>query len=546
LKQFLPSCVKTNLAACNITSIIDMARDQLQRLLHELKTFAHLDAAARAAVRRRASQLELQSLEDADSLIAALAERVADDLGDEELRGDHGFWAALLSPLGRLPPAAHRVGVLKPSAVSRAEQLYHWLGPPSQSRHFLLALLAGSGRSEALAAFAELIVADPPGRPEDATLAFVPLFQRRNNAEEALFPRLLDGLEHPAIAAAVLDLANYLTRESLTATHPASSRVDRLAELLGGLVSRLARVEERPDEFADSPSELNALVGDSVELIVSLCHALAMIGEPRVTGKLHQALELSHRRLRTEAAFALACLQDDRGAEALAQMASEPVVRPRALAYLEELGMLLRAGEADRSPEARAEGELAAWLASPMQFGLPPQKLELFDSRRQYWPGDAEAVDCYLFRYEYRLGDRGLSGIAIAGPVIHALRANLEDLPPADIYAAYAGWCAEHEEIGEISPEQLSLEQLETWEQRQAELDEQGYQDVKLAKLGRFFDEEHFVAAARRGGQPGVVIVDGEQIEWRPVGLGSRPLGVYEIYEIHKGRKLLRTFNPDF
>src|SRR6185437_13231302 len=336
-----------------------------------------------------------------------------------------------------------------------------------------------------------LIVADPPGRPQDAALAFVPLFQRRNNAAAVPFPRLLDGLEHPAIAAAVLDLANYLSREGLTATHPASSRVDRLAELLGGLVSRLARLEERPEEFADSPAELNAVVGESVELIVSICHALAMIGEPSVTGKLHQALELSHRRLRTEAAFALASLEDDRGAEVLAQMAAEPVVRPRALAYLEELGMLSRAGEADRSPAARAEGELAAWLALPMQFGLPPQKLELFDSRRQHWPGDAEPVDCYLFRYEYRLGDRGVSGIALAGPITHALRADLEDLSPADIYAAYAGWCAEHEEIREISPDELSLEQLETWRQCQRELDEQGYENVRLAKLGYFFDEQH-------------------------------------------------------
>src|SRR6185312_14143085 len=194
----------------------------------------------------------------------------------------------------------------------------------------------------------------------------------------------------------------------------------------------------------------------------------------------------------------------------------------------------------DRSPAARAEGELAAWLALPMQFGLPPQKLELFDSRRQHWPGDAEPVDCYLFRYEYRLEDRGVSGIALAGPITHALRADLEDLSPADIYAAYAGWCAEHEEIREILPDELSLEQLETWQQCQRELDEQGYEDISLAKLGYFFDEQHFVASARRGGQSGVAIADGEQIEWRPIGLGSRPLDVDAIYQIHKGRKLLR------
>ena len=478
-------------------------------------------------------------------MLAALA-RLLDDSGETDtLQHDHGLWLHLSAGLARLAVDEPRSQAIPPAALENAIALYRRLGAASEARHALLALLAGSGQPETLAAFAELVVADPPSRPQDAALAFVPLFREQRLAAAGLFPRLLDALEHPSTAAVVLDLANFLTRQRLAAPHPAAARVERLVALLGGLTSRLARLEEHPEEFAKSPAELHSLVAESVDLVVGLCHALAMIGDTRATPKLRQTLELSHRRLRTEAAFALASLKDDRGVEALAEMASEPIARARALAYLEELGMLSRAREADRSPVARAEGELVAWLASPVGFGLPPQNLELFDSCRQFWPGFADEVDCYLFRYEYRMGEKKLSGIAMAGPITHAMRADLEDLPPAEIYAIYAGWCAEHESIGQLAPEQLSPEQNDEWRRLHAELSEQGCEDIRLVKLGRFFGEEHFVATARRGGQAGVLISDQEEIAWHPLGFGARPLGPDEFYYVHLGRKLLRAFNPE-
>lgn len=517
--------------------------EQLEQLLKDLANYAALDADARAEVRRRASLLALRSDEAAASCLASLAKWAARQGDDHSLAGDQALWAALVGAIHRT--WAKAAAPLQGESVRHATALYGWLGPESQARHLLLACLAASGRPEALAAFAELIVTDPPRRAQDAVLAFVPLFQRRDDAAKLLFPRLLDALAHPAVAAVVLDLANFLSRERNVEPHPASARVHQLAELLGGLAARLARLEERPKEYASSPAALNAMVAESVELIVALCHALAMIGDPSVSGKLHQALELSHRRLRTEAAFALARLEDDEGVKRLVQMAGEPVVRPRALAYLEELGQLSRANEADRSPAARAEGELAAWLASPTHFGLPPHRLELFDSQRQFWPGCSESVDCYLFRYEYFIGDRTISGIAMTGPVTHAMRVDLEDLPPADIYAAYAGWCAEHEEIRELPAEQLSADEQARWEQREQTLADGGYEDVQLLTLGRFFDDEIYVASARKQYTAGVLIIDGEQLEWHPLGPGRRSLGPSELYLIHKGRKLLRAFNPE-
>jgi len=36
-----------------------------------------------------------------------------------------------------------------------------------------------------------------------------------------------------------------------------------------------------------------------------------------------------------------------------------------------------------RTPEARAEGDLAAWMAQPMRFGVAPDNLELIDRKKQ-------------------------------------------------------------------------------------------------------------------------------------------------------------------
>ena len=52
---------------------------------------------------------------------------------------------------------------------------------------------------------------------------------------------------------------------------------------------------------------------DGVGLAVALCDALAQIGNKEAIGKLYQAMDLSHRRLRTEAAAALAKLGEEAG-----------------------------------------------------------------------------------------------------------------------------------------------------------------------------------------------------------------------------------------
>jgi hypothetical protein len=344
----------------------------------------------------------------------------------------------------------------------------------------------------------------------------------------------------------------------MVAKHPAADRLPQLLALYSGLVNHLQNLEQQPQQFvqaaaksgaapliaAEAGAQLRRMVASSVELLVSLSSALALIGDQRAVGKLRQALELSHRRLRAETAAALGRLGDAEGIKTLVRLAAEPSVRRRAIAYLEELGKLDEAPEDYRTEVALAEADFAAWLTEPTQLGLPPHAIALFDSRRQRWPGYDEAIDCYLFRYEYQLGRGHLRGVGIAGPVLHAMATDLGHLPPEDIYAIYAGWHAEHDEVSETESQSLSTDQSQLAETARGDLEEIGYEDVRVLKLGRFFGDTIAVAEATLAGDEGLVVTAGDRVQWFPHKAGEPRLGADEIYCLFKGRALLSAFNP--
>jgi hypothetical protein len=443
--------------------------------------------------------------------------------------------------------AAGKTGSIADDHLPAIERLYRGLGRQSGARTQLLAWLAQGG-SEALALLRELMVSDPPDDDTQIVQALAPLFQRRRGEVAALFPELLDALAHPAVAAPVLDLANYLTREQLVPRHPAADRAGQLSALLGQLIQQLSRLEEQPTAQGDSPLELSRRVARGVALAVSLCDALALIGEAGAVPKLYQALEVGHRRVRTEAAAALARLGERRGVEELVTLATEPVARLRVLAYADELGIRDKLNPEHTTAVARAEAELCVWLAEPTQFGLPPSACELFDERRQHWPGYAEPVECFLFRFQYVVtvegeGERSFSNIGIAGPLAHAFVADLADLPPDDIYAAFAGWQAAHDEIREYDVARLSkAEQLEV-ERLKRRLHDAGYRDIEPHTMAYFFGEKALAALAALDGVTGVAVVDFAEVSFFPQRSVRRPLGPAEALCIYKGRKLLKTFN---
>lgn len=466
--------------------------------------------------------------------------------------------AARLSPevIELLAAVLPNLQVLSPEELQRRERarlsqetiealvsLYKHLRGDGAFRYHVLRLLASDASRLALERFAELVATDPPPGGEEVDLAFLPLFRNRSLDAAPLFPRLLDALQYPAVATAVVDLANYVTRQRLLPSHPAATQSKRLAKLLSELVQYLHRIAERPQQFSDDAGELSRKLSETGGLFTALCDALGLIGDREVAPKLYPALELEHRRLRTEAAAALARLQDPRGLAAMEELAGDAAARTRVLAYMEELGEVERIAPEHQSPAARAEGEMANWLSQPMQYGLPPHELDLVDAHRQFWPGYDEPVDCYLFSFRYDFPFASWKGVGITGPVTHAIAADLDDFTPREIYALYAGWHAVHDEIWETWADKLDASQIARFDQLLGRLVSEGFQNPQLVKVGYFFEQELPVISAWREGQPGVVIVDEERCEWHPIG--ETRLGPQEFYDMHKGRKLLRTFNPD-
>ncbi len=514
--------------------------DRLQTLLSDISRVSELPTAERARCLNRAGWLaEAERPEQAEFVGALLTLNVPlDEPADELLR----------AVLGKLA-VQRRTTVGESNSELREEltQLYRHLGPPSRARAQILAWLALRSSHAELRLLADLLVEDPPREEEDVLLALTPLFQNPELPVEALFPRLLDALSHPLLAAGVLDLANFVLRQKLVKLHPAAAVSVKLTELLGQLVGTLGKLTEQAPSEEQSMAEIGRQVAQSVSLAVSLCDALALIGDQSATGKLHQAMDLGHRRLRTEAAAALARLGESHGKEELVKLAAEPVARLRVLEYAKELGLEDKIEPEFRTPQARAEAELTVWLAEPTQFGLPPTKCELFDQRQQFWPGFSESVECFLFRFTYELtvddAARTYSNIGIAGPLAHAFTADLADLSPDDIYAAFAGWDAQHEDIREYDVARLSKSEQMEVVRLERRLHDAGYREIQAVQMGYFFGEKALIAQASRESISGIAIADFSDVSFFPIRNVRKALGPREAYSIYKGRKLLKTFN---
>jgi hypothetical protein len=467
---------------------------------------------------------------------------------DSATERDPRLWTAALARLSQAwlrDRKTTEAKQLAPSSRERIASLYRALGQADVPRGALLALLARAADQASLAEFAQLAVDDPPRSPRDALQAIAPLFQLASYDPSPLFPRLFDALAEPALAAAVLDLTNFLFSQGRMAIHPAAARSAALAELLGQLVQRLGKAGDAATA-ADATAR-RAQVAESLGLAISLIHTARLTRDPAYIGKLYQALELPHRRLRVEAAAALATLKEKTGTKTLLELAAEPVVRGPALAYLEQLGQLDKVADEFKSPTARAAGRLAAWLSEPNQYGFAPTDIELLDESRQPWPGFDQPVECFLFRYDYDLPNGTLQGVGLVGPVTWAFAVDPTEISPADLYSLFAGWQAEHEEISE---QPFSDASSAAWDALRPLVESLGYADLQPEKLGEFFGERHLVAQATLAGQPGTAVVDlaelgrdaANAVAWYPQSIAHGKLGPTEAYWLHKGRLLLQAF----
>lgn len=453
---------------------------------------------------------------------------------------------AILAAVFRLMHTRFLVGdreelnVVQPDQIG---QLIDAIPTSTPNVHLLLQMLTLQASDSSLELLFKRLPDCAPEGWVEAGQILSPLMQRKGWNVDVVFPAALDGLASPSLASPILDLANYLTRQQQVHRHPAADRITVLNHLLGEVASRLAKFEEDPHSFGDDVPTVQKRLGEAVALAVSLCDAVGLIGDESSIGKLNQAVELRHRRVQCEAAGALAMLDQASGRDRLIELSADPAARLRAIQYADEMGFGDKIDDQYRTDQATAESELALWLTQPQQMGVPPTAIEVLESRRMIWPSFTDPIDVFLVRFEYNFGESLFSNVGIAGPVAFALAADVADLPQDDIYAIYAGWHVDHDEIFTVPANQLNDAQRRIVETFQVHLDRLGYEDVKNELLGFFLDETAGVFEATRNGKPCVVVTDGLETIDQPTAGRMRPLQSSDLFNLYKGRKMLRTFN---
>lgn len=431
-----------------------------------------------------------------------------------------------------------------PARYQNIQNLYRLTPTQSDLRNHLLRWLAVEGHEQAMQIWTDLICDDPPEHRLGIVLAFSPLLQPDFEPPEGMLPQLINhAIGHSQIAPAVFDLFNYLYRTGLIDEHPAEQRVDTLTNLLGMVASQLGKIEEGDFPPGSNVRQLNQLVSDSVALIVALCDTFAQLEHEPAIPKLHQALNLRHRRVQTEAAAALTRLGDDFGKQALIELAEQPVARLRALAYAEELGFTSEISLELQGEIAIAESHLAIWLSEPEQMGLAPSNIKFLENREMYWPSYDHPVQCYLFEYSYGSGEQTHTNIGICGPMTHAFAADIRHLESDDTYAAFAGWQTVHNEIYQISLSRAEQAFPNQWRRLTGDLAAEGFDSAEPISAASFFGEIILIASATRDGQPGTSVVDGQAVRWFSQGNEQAPIDWQMAYAIWRGQQMLSSFN---
>ncbi|XZE42942.1 HEAT repeat domain-containing protein [Pirellulaceae bacterium SH467] len=427
-------------------------------------------------------------------------------------------------------------------AVQSAAELYLKIrhGRFTRAEGALLQVPFASGHSTAIRMGIDLLLQQPPDAWTSASLALSPLLQYDDWDRSIVFPRVFD-TANPSILSSALDIANHLFSQKKVESHPAQERYPFFVKLLGEMVQRLGVLEENPAKFGDSAESIQRILFDSVSLCVSLCHTMSAIGDASCIGKLNQALELKHRRIRTEAAFALGKLGEQHGIDALMEMAIDPAVRTRVLAYAEELGCIEKIDEQYRSVLAIAESQLAQWLAQVENMGLPPTRIELLEQRTLPWPGFESPQECFLFRFGYGMRDSEFSNVGFAGPTSKAFSQDLANVSMDDAFAIFAGWDIEHPEVYETPANRLSTSDEATVLEWGQVLQPDRFEVVEPAFLAHFFGNRVLVGMGEMGGRKQPFAFDGKELVTLP-SLAPSLDALTLTYYLWRGREFFHTF----
>ena len=465
---------------------------------------------------------------------------------------DDGKWPAsyvtllgqvLVEPKNRWPGDA---------CLQQVEALYRLCPQDHSLRNHLLGMIANLDSAPAAELWGELLCSDPPHTNQGIQFAFQPMIGSDSRINDEILKKLVDNATgNLNVAASVYELSNHSVRTGKVTRHPAEHRRTQIGELLGALVQKLSQIEEGNLPSGETPESVASTIANAVSLIVALIDTVAVLREEKASGKLRVAAELRHRRIQIEAAAALALMGDEWGKNRLIELAAEPSIRQRVIAYSKEIGIEKDISLEYTGPIATAESHLAMWLSMPEQMGLAPTEMNLVDQRRLYWPGYEDELDCFLFEYRYGSGDKAHVNIGISGPATHAFVSDLTSLSAQDQYAAFAGWQTLSDEIY-LVPFDHALEIMAAKTNRLKKLFEERHagsasiEPDSVQAVISFFGSLALIVSTSQLDESGTLIVDEESSQFLPEQNPAAPIDWRTALDIWKGRKLLASFNPAF
>ena len=243
---------------------------------------------------------------------------------------------------------------------------------------------------------------------------------------DPLIPSLIRRLSEPLpdgfVCVALLDWVNRLARDRVISIHPFNTAAG-LPKLRDWLTS------SDEDEFSYAHAA---------------AAALPFVADPPRTELLALAMDHSDIGVQMEAAWASAFLGSESGIKFLARLCLDRDLAINARTYLQELKRPDAIPDAANDPAFLAMAEMCDWLAHPQEFGMPPDEIELFDTRELFWPPTNDWRPLWLFKYRYHAtGDNESEseGVGMTGSITFSLIDEVSaDMPAEDIYALHCCW----------------------------------------------------------------------------------------------------------
>lgn len=230
-------------------------------------------------------------------------------------------------------------------------------------------------------------------------------------------------LPHGMIAVALLDTANELESEGDEFPHPFDTEAG-VAQLQSWLAS------SKPEESSYA---------------VSAAASLPYLKRPERDALVKLALENPSPEVQIEGAFASAeVAPSGDGVQRLAKWCGDARYARKAMRYLEELERADAIPAAAKDPKFQATADMCDWLADPNEYGQPPDRIELVDTRELFWPPTGDKRRVWLFKYQYDSPDAKEEpevGLGMVGSVTFALDGeNGPEHKPLEMYALHCCW----------------------------------------------------------------------------------------------------------